>query len=478
MNLTSDLKLWDLEFVRQIESGASATLMALCETKSTKVVVKCFADLSGRFLRTAGADLMPFVVDPGDESVIMAEAFQSLLYEIDVYRYITDVIVARDGGANFVEMIGVCSSLETPIDEDSLESGISTIQQLVEQGCKTTIAARTIAILQKDRLFKRATKDNLLRLKRLVESKPIYALVTHACTDAIPFNRWSRARARTNKSVWLQLLMVAITMQAHGIAHNDCHGSNILVKTLSAPVAIRYTLTSPDGTSQVYEIKTLEVLYIYDWDFASASHLPYANPKAIGLAAQATFSPSQFRIGADLFTAMFDSGMADPLGHLYGIPPVESVLKNFVYIFNSQQVIDRLQKLANGRNRALLTVHEIDSIMGREAREVYLGEGLIRADVVFGDDGESFALARSGRDQFYGRLTFETSDLPTPLDMLGVFQEFRSSGVATEAKEVAIPLTADMVCQPLPTESERLKRRSVIKSLQVSAICPPFRVYI
>lgn len=143
--------------------------------------------------------------------------YNSLLYEVYVYRYVIDNILKNEYSPNFVPYLGysVCSS--------------DTVQKL---GLDNAYSSDM----------------NILMTKRIIDSTTWGNFIKEESYDTI-------------LSVFFQLVYSLAVMGQFRLIHNDIHYGNILVKKLKHPVKMLFS-----SGKQSWVIKTKYIPYIFDWD--------------------------------------------------------------------------------------------------------------------------------------------------------------------------------------------------------------------
>lgn len=462
------------EFVKLSKTSSSSSQVAFAtlydsvageaERDSLPIALKYFKDPAS--ITSHQLTAMGISENNAREIMILLD---SLIYEVRVYRLITERLLATRGTPNFVGLVSYGSCTSIP-DEDSHLFKIGRLD------------ADLTLLLRKQGFLSLSTAPAFMDA---LQTMPTSVLMTYRPVGAVSLNDWSdtvrgETRRQDELAIYLQLTYALYAMELLGLAHNDLHGGNVLIQTLDSPTTItmrvgRHALT----------VTTTVIPYIYDWDFANVPELG-RNPKMDAAITIRFHTPQQFRVGADMFNLTESDQFGAPLNIIYGIPVVQALIqdKRFDLTPESRRIFEQLMadvvadRVEKGLRRPAdrgveLTAEQLDELIGHPTRIANFGEGFVRGTFIassFQREGICIRLARP--ESFQGRMTFETTDLPTPLDLLvgwSGFDQFRlREGANDVAREFALPLVGNV--RPVPSDvegsQERQERIRILRSLR------------
>lgn len=209
--------------------------------------------------------------------------FLSLMYEILVYRYITQRIIATREAPNFIAYVA-----------------------------HIHLDANTLSEFSGDQERVNAYKTKVLEYIRLppeyLREKILLGIVTQVPPNVISLREWFedlRQRipsVEDRRAVYLpvlfQIVYALCVLDRRRIMHNDLHPKNVLISQLNRNVRLKYEVNG-----QRYTIITSNIVYIFDWGNAWIEELG-TNPTLDGFKCDIINMCNEFRRGYDMFLVL------------------------------------------------------------------------------------------------------------------------------------------------------------------------------
>jgi hypothetical protein len=193
--------------------------------------------------------LVSLISDKCDVKYAFNESYR-LLYEREVYKYITEKIVNQNQSRNFVQFIS------------DIDMNRSHFAEFYSKNSKKAVN------------FKNINEQYCINIenKSLFLSGSITEMILYEDTPLSLYNwlnndKYKDDVQRAYKDVWFQILYTLSVLSHNKICHNDLHHHNILMKKLPNVKKLFFTIKYGE-IEQVYMLETDIIPYFYDWDFS------------------------------------------------------------------------------------------------------------------------------------------------------------------------------------------------------------------
>lgn len=177
--------------------------------------------------------------------------YESLVYEKNLYKYITENIIQTNTSINFIPYVGFSSCLLKNILENVSSSTLEDMDKTTLLNHFQGLSDMKLNILVTGSLEKRRLKPFPMFLKQYQDKIQPDELI----------------------GVLYQILYAFYTLEKFKIMHNDVHFGNILIEVLNEPIVI--------NLNDKFTFESFLIPKIYDWDHGFAEALG-PNPLWLG----------------------------------------------------------------------------------------------------------------------------------------------------------------------------------------------------
>ena len=207
------------------------------ENTTSGIASKIFWKLKPEYFRSP--------INP-DIDHIIAET-ESIKYEAQIYRYITENIISTNVCPNFIGYMGYAECL------------------VGQAGLPQFVTNKMVAIANADNLGRFLVNESVqasMEIGILLTYKPPNIEIYYQKLRWFLVNNEEKEFFKYFRDqVLFQIFYALFVMEKYKIMHNDLHINNIFIETLHQPTTITYRLGE-----YAFPIITKYIVYIYDWD--------------------------------------------------------------------------------------------------------------------------------------------------------------------------------------------------------------------
>lgn len=222
----------DVEFKKESLSEtviSFATLWNKSTNEQSEIVSKIFIDFNG---------LRSFFINQTEYDKAVRNS-DNVKYEANMYRYITDSIIASNESPNFIGFIGYA---ECEFNSQNLPS-------FVNESLRNLLG-----------IYIQNPNLDIIKIGILLTYRPKNIITFGEYFDTL-YTQMSSFQYTIYYTVLFQLFYALFVLDKHEIMHNDLHKFNILIEKLPNNITMTYKMGD-----YIFEFQTKHILYIFDWD--------------------------------------------------------------------------------------------------------------------------------------------------------------------------------------------------------------------